>query len=489
MANYERLSGLDACFLGFETPNAYMHVAVTGIFEAGASRRRGGGVDIDRIRSHVAGRLSRVPRFRQRLQHLPVMRDAVWIDDDRFDVAHHVHHASLPHPGSTEQLQQRCAEILERPLDRRRPLWEAWVIEGLAGGAFAFLVKVHHCIVDGIAGIGMLAALLDVEPTPLRALPVAWEPRPAPTSGELLLDEAARRLQATVEVGRAARQALANPLDGAGRLGAATSSLWRLLRTSLSPAPAVSFNRPIGPHREVTWRHFDLATVKAIARRLGGTVNDVVLTVVSGALGDALRAAGETVPDEPLRAVVPVSVRTAEEFAAPGNRVSLWLVPLPVNDRDPRRRFETIHATTEELKTAGQATGGSVIAEAANWAGGAVIESAARFIGSARIYNLIVTNVPGPGIPLYLAGSRMLEVHPHLPLFERQGIGVALLSYVGRLSVCIAADWDLGTLLHELVQRLESGLVELAATVGLTLETDRAAIPNGRPRRRAGARR
>src|SRR5262245_28424107 len=253
MANYERLSGLDACFLGFETPNAHMHVAVTGIFEPGPSRRRGGGVAIDRIRSHVAGRLSRLPRFRQRLQHLPVMRDAVWIDDDRFDVAHHVHHASLPQPGSTDQLQQRCAEILERPLDHRRPLWEAWVIEGLAGGAFAFLVKVHHCIVDGIAGIGMLAALLDVEPTAPRDRPVAWEPRPAPTSAELLLDEGARRIRATIHVGRAVRRVLADPLGGASRVGAASESLWRLLRTSMSAAPEVCFNRPIGPHREVAW--------------------------------------------------------------------------------------------------------------------------------------------------------------------------------------------------------------------------------------------
>jgi WS/DGAT/MGAT family acyltransferase len=507
MGHYERLSGLDECFLGFETPTAYMHVAVTGIFERGPSSRRGGGVDIDSIREHVAARLPRVPRFRQRLQYLPVTRDALWIDDERFDVAHHVRHASLPQPGSIEQLQQRCAEILERPLDRRRPLWEAWVIEGLAGGAFAFLVKVHHCIVDGIAGIGMLAALLDVDATSSRDRPVAWQPRPAPTTGELLLDEGARRMRATVDIGRAVRRVLADPLGGASRVGAAGRSLWQLLRTGMSAAPEVCFNRSIGPHREVTWLHFDLATVKAIARRLGGTVNDVVLTVVSGALGTALRAAGEAVPAEPLRALIPVSVRTAEEFGTPGNRVSLWLVPLPVSDPDPRARFETVHATTEELKSGGQAAGGSVIAEAANWAGGAVVESAARLIGSARIYNLIVTNVPGPSVPLYLAGSRMTEVHPHLPLFERQGIGIALLSYVGRLSVCIAADWDLGGLLRDIARRLDGGLAELAAVAGLTSATEEEgagtasrhratgatvtppAAPSGRLLRSAGARR
>jgi WS/DGAT/MGAT family acyltransferase len=196
-------------------------------------------------------------------------------------------------------------------------------------------------------------------------------------------------------------------------------------------------------------------------------VNDVVLTVVSGALGAALRKRGERVPDFPLRAVVPVSVRSAEEFGAPGNRVSLWLVPLPVRERNPRRRFREIHAITDELKRSGEATGGSVIAEAANWAGGAVVELTARLVGSSRLYNLIVTNVPGPAIPLYLAGSMLREAYPHLPLFEQQGLGIALLSYVGRLAVCIAADWNLGDLLHDIVEGLGTGFADLASLVGL----------------------
>ena len=295
--HYERLSGLDECFLGFETPQRVRCTSRSrASSSAGPLGRARGGIAIDRIREHVAARLPRVPRFRQRLAHLPVLRDALWIDDERFDIARHVRHASLPQPGSIEQLQQRCAEILERPLDRRRPLWEAWVIEGLAGGGFAFLVKVHHCIVDGIAGIGMLAALLDVEPTPRgRPPPIAWQPRPAPTARELLRDEVARRARRHDRYRSRARRVLADPRAGPAASARAGRSLWRLLRTGLSPAPEVCFNRPIGPHREVAWRHFDLATVKAIARRLGGTVNDVVLTVVSGALGTALRAAGEDV--------------------------------------------------------------------------------------------------------------------------------------------------------------------------------------------------
>ncbi len=471
-ASYERLSGLDACFLGFETRNAPMHVAVTAIFERGPLGRARGGIDLARIREHLSGRLPHVPRFRQRLAHLPLVRDAVWVDDDRFDMTHHVRHASLPHPGSSEQLTQRCAEILERPLDRRRPLWEAWVVEGLAGGGFALVVKVHHCIVDGIAGIGMLAALLDAEATPAAHDASPWEPRPAPTARELLRDEVARRAGAAIDLGRAIGRTLTDPGSGVSRIGNAAGSLWRLLRTGLAPAPEVSFNRPIGPHRHVAWQHFDLATVKAIARRLGGTVNDVVLTVVSGAIGSALRAHGEPVPAEPLRTVVPVSMRTAEEFGAPGNRVSLWLVPLPVSEPDPQRRFQTIHASTDELKRGGDSSGGSVIAEAANWAGGAVVESAARLIGTARIYNLIVTNVPGPSFPLYLAGARMREVYPHLPLFEQQGIGIALLSYLGRLAVCMSSDFDLRDLLGAIAARMEAGLAEVAALAGLSIDAD-----------------
>jgi WS/DGAT/MGAT family acyltransferase len=470
MAVYERLSGLDACFLGFESANTYMHVAVTALFEPGPMSTPSGGVDIERMRAHVKARLPTLLRFRQRLLHVPVVRDPVWVDDDRFDLAYHVRHASLPRPGSAAQLQARSAELLERPLNRQRPLWELWVIEGLEGGGFALVVKVHHCIVDGIAGIGMLVGLLDVERRAATPAALPWFACPAPTTGELVRDEVGRRARAAVGVGRALRGALADPAGSAAGLGAAASSLWRLVRTGFSPAPEVCFNRPIGPHRQIAWRHFELDVVKAVARRLGGTVNDAVLTMVSGALGATLRHHGEAVPREGLRAVVPVSTRRAEDIGAPGNRVSLWLVPLPVAVRNARRRFTAIHETTERLKRGGEAAGGAVVAEAANWAGGAVVEQAARLIGSVRIYNLIVTNVPGPAIPLYLGGSRLREVYPHLPLFEQQGLGIALLSYAGRLHVGVTADWNLGSMLADLVERLEAAHAELLHAAGMSAD-------------------
>jgi diacylglycerol O-acyltransferase len=472
MGSYERLSGLDACFLGFETPNAYMHVAVTALFERGPLSTPGGGVDIARIRAHIASRLPALPRFRQRLLHVPIVRDPIWVDDDRFDLTYHVRHASLPQPGTAAQLQERSAELLERQLNRQRPLWEIWVIEGLDGGGFALVVKVHHCIVDGIAGIGMLTALLDVERRPPPSVVPTWYPRAAPSGGELLRDEIGRRARATFEVGKSVGRAVSDPVGAAAGLGATAGSLWRLVRNGLSPAPDVCFNQSIGPHRKIAWRQLDLARVKAAAKRLGGTVNDAVLTMVSGALATTLRHQGESLPRDGLRAVVPVSVRSAEELGAPGNRVSLWLVPLPLAGRNTRRRFVTIHASTDELKQSGQATGGMVITEAANWAGGAVVEQAARLIGTARLYNLIVTNVPGPAIPLYLAGSRLREVYPYLPLFEQQGLGIALLSYAGRLHVGIVVDWNLSAFLADLEDRFDEAFADLIATAGLPDECE-----------------
>jgi len=483
MTHYERLSGLDACFLGFETRNAYMHVAVTAVFEAGPLARPGAGIDIDRIWRHLQARVERIPRFRQKLNHLPLVGDAVWVDDDGFDLKRHLRFTRLPQPGSVEQLRTRCAEILERPLDRRWPLWEAWVIDGLAGGRFALVAKVHHCIVDGIAGIGMLAALLDLDPDAVIPEPEPWKPRPAPTAAALLRDEVARRAQGAANAGRAVSRWLRGPREAAGLVGSAAGSLWRLVSTTLASPPAVRFNDPIGPHRDVSWTSVALATVNRVAQGLGGTVNDVVLTMVSGALGATLRESGDPLPTEPLRVLVPVSVRRADELGEAGNRVSLWLVPLPIAETDARRRFESIRAVTQELKRGGEATGGTVVAEAANWAGGAVVETLARVVGSTRVSNLIVTNVPGPPVPLHLAGARMVEAYPHLPLFEQQGLGLALLSYTGRLAFCLVADWDQRGMLSGVMRHLESGLDELATAIGVPIE--RVVAGEGRRRRRA----
>jgi diacylglycerol O-acyltransferase / wax synthase len=460
---YERLSALDQSFLAFETPNAYMHVALTAIFEPGSLSTPQGGVDVGRIRQHIAARLRFIPRYRQRLMHTPVMSDAIWVDDDRFDLGYHVRHASLPRPGGERQLQRRCAEILERPLDRQHPLWEVWVIEGLSGGRFAMLSKVHHCMVDGIAGVDILAALLGTEPCATLEPIEAWEPRPMPADRELLGNEMRRRTRAAIGL---VRDAVREPRRMGRDLGARAAALIRLLGR-LGRAPSTPFNQPIGPHRRVDWLSFELATIKAIRNQLGGTINDVVLTTVAGAIGKFLARRRIELGGE-FRTVIPVSVRGADERGVPGNRVSVWLTALPVHERDARRRLAAVRALTLQLKDDHDAMGAEIVTQAAEWTTANVIKLAAQFINYARCFNLIVTNVPGPPVPFYLLDARMAAAYPHLPLFENQGLGVALFSYAGRLYWGVGADWNQMSDLGEFMREVAEAFDELCAVAGVS---------------------
>lgn len=440
---YERLSRLDETFLAFETPTTYMHVALTAVFEVESLRTAEGGVDLDRIRRLIASRLPLIPRYRQRLARVPLVNDAIWVDDERFDLRYHVRHASLPRPGSSAQLRRRCAEILERPLNRARPLWEIWVIEGLSENHFALLAKVHHCMVDGVGGVELLATLLNVEPQSDPGEPEPWQPRPAPENARLLRDEALRRARRFAGLGRRLGTALAAPRESREELGARVSALWSLATSSLRPSSSLPFNGPVGPHRRIAWQSWDLEQVKRVGRQLGGTVNDIVLATITGALR---RYLGRRPLDSPLRSLkiaVPVNVRAADERGRLGNRASVWILSLPLDTPDPLHRLRQLHQTTTWLKRSQQARAADLLARAAEFTSGNMLQVGVRLISSASPYNLIVTNVPGPSLPFHLLGARMLEAYPHLPLFENQGLSVALFSYVGRLHWGLTADWDL----------------------------------------------
>lgn len=482
---YERLSALDQSFLALETPNAYMHVALTAIFEPGSLATPEGGVDIERIRRHIAARLRLLPRYRQRVLHTPLSSEAVWVDDDAFDLGYHVRHASLPRPGGERQLQRRCAEILERPLDRRRPLWEVWIIEGVSAGRFAMLAKVHHCMVDGVAGVDILAALLGTEPVETLEPIEPWVPRPMPGERELLADEVRRRARASLGLARGLRDALRAPVQTGRAVGERAAAIVHLL-SRVGSAPSTPFNQPIGPHRRVDWLAMELAAIKEIRTSLGGTINDVVLTTVAGAVGKFMARRGVRV-EGAFRTVVPVNVRTADEHGSLGNRVSLWLATLPIEVRDARRRHAAVRELTARLKNDNDAMGGELMMQAAEWTTANVINLAAQFINRARRFNLIVTNVPGPPMPFYLLGARMVAGYPHLPLFENQGLGVALFSYAGTLYWGVAADWNQLPDLSELMSELAESFDELqAAARALALPEPAAAdvpAPRGaRPR-------
>jgi len=479
---YQRLSGLDQSFLHFETPSTYMHVALTAVFECGSLARPGDGIDIKRIRRYVASRLHLLPRYRQRLAYIPLVQDPVWIDDDAFDLDYHVRHTHVPRPGTERQLQTLCARILERPLDRTKPLWETWFIEGLAGGRFAMLSKVHHCMVDGIAGVDLLAALLTMAPLDHVEKPERWVPKPAPPGKQMLRDDLMRRARASLGVVRRLpswmRKGGAEGAEWNGRLAA----LWGLVRAGVQGAADTPFNQPIGPHRRVDWLRFELDDVKAVKNRLGGTLNDVVLATVAGALRRFLQHRRART-DAELRAVVPVSVRATDERGVPGNRVSVWLAPLPIEDPDPRIRYARIRDTTTTYKENQQARGAQVLTETADWTTSPAIGLIVRLISKARAFNLIITNVPGPAMPFYLLDAPMVAAYPYVPLFENQGLGIALLSYAGHLYWGLVGDWDLMPDLHQLREFIPAAFVELREAAGLPAPATEPARP--RPGRRS----
>ncbi len=466
IASYDKLSKLDEVFLAFETPDTYMHVALTGIFEASHLADRDGAVDLGRIRAHVASRLHLIPRYRQRLAYVPLVNDAVWIDDDHFDLAYHIRQASLPRPGTDTQLQQRVAEILERPLNRSRPLWEIWIIEGLDARRVALLAKVHHCMVDGVGGVELLAALLGPNAEGHHEGDTRWEARPAPGDLQLFGDELMRRAQRLVRLGRDLRSAVRTPGRSAAEVGTRFSALVSLMRNGVGRSHVAPFTGRVGPHRRIAWHSTAIDDVTSVRRRLGGTINDIVLTTVAGGLRRYLMRRTESSTAPALKVAVPVNVRAHDEQGRLGNRASAWIVPLPVDTADPRRRLVKVCRETSRLKTESHREGVTLLTQAAEWTTGHMLHAGVRLIASASAHNLIVTNVPGPPGPLYLLGARLLEAYPHLPLFENQGLGIAVFSYRQRLHWGLTADWDLLPDPGDLVADLQEAFAELRWLAG-----------------------
>ncbi|MFN2388004.1 MAG: wax ester/triacylglycerol synthase family O-acyltransferase [Actinomycetota bacterium] len=455
MARFERLSVLDELFLHLEGPNTHMHVGGAAIFE-------GPPPPYEEFLEGVARRLQMVPRFRQRLAFVPFgLGRPVWVDDAHFNIEYHVRHTAMPPPGDDAKLKNLTARIMSQQLDRTKPLWEMWFAKGLTGDRFALISKTHHCLVDGVSGADIMSVLMDPSPEPAAIADEPWTPRPEPTKEELLADAVRERVTSPVEAVRSIQSALMDPkglpnqvLEGAKALGA-------FLGGTLDFAPASSLNQPIGPHRRFETVLADLGEIKRVKNSLGGTVNDVVLAVVAGGLRHLLQARGESVDDLELRAMVPVSVRADGDRGALGNRVaSLW-APLPVHERDPVARLHVVSERMKDLKVSGQAVGAEILTTLGEYAPPTILAQAARLVARQRAYNLTVTNVPGPQIPLYMSGRRMQEVYPVLPLIDNTSLGVALLSYNGTIGFGLLADFDTVPDLGVLAEGIEKSLAEL----------------------------
>ncbi len=467
MANPDRLTGLDSSFLHLERDATHMHVAGCMVFE-------GSPPGYEDLVAQIVSRLHLVPRYRQRLAFVPLNQGRpVWVDDPHFNVNFHVRHSALPRPGGDAQLKRLTGRVFSQALDRARPLWELWLVEGLSDGRFALLSKTHHALVDGVSGVDIATVLFDSAPEPMPVAPPEheWIPRPLPSGAQLLADALLERTTVPAEIARGARATLRGPRHVAARVSQALGGLGAVARTGLQAAPPSPFNVKIGPHRRFTWVCGELSEFKAVKNAIGGTVNDVVLAAVAGALGRYLRLHGEATEDLTLKAMVPVSVRADVQRGALGNRVAAMWVPLPVGLSDPVQRLLTISREMDGIKDSGQAVGAQVLTELTGFAPPTIMAQAARLQARQRMFNVVVTNIPGPQFPLYMLGRQLEAMFPMVPLAENQALGIAIMSYNGQLNFGLNSDYDALGDLEALADELRASIEELSAAAGASAET------------------
>ncbi|MGZ5310569.1 MAG: WS/DGAT/MGAT family O-acyltransferase [Solirubrobacterales bacterium] len=458
---HQRLTGLDSSFLHLEQGGAHMHVASTTLFEGPAP-------PYVEFRDHIASRLHLVPRFRQKVRFIPFGQGRpVWVDDPHLNLSYHVRHTSLPAPGSEEQLRSLAARIFSQRLDRSKPLWELSLIEGLEGNRFAIVGKTHHAMVDGVSGVDITSVLFDMdrEPEQPPRPPDTWAPDPEPTGAELLAEALVERAVSPREAARGFRRLLRAPRRAAGHAVEQAVAAGTFARAGLS-APETPFNVEIGPHRRFAWVRAGLDDLKTVKNEQGGTVNDVILAAVAGALGRYLRSHGYRTEELEMRAMVPVSVRSQDERGALGNRVSSMMARLPVWCEDPVERLHRVSATMGDLKESKQAMGATVMTQLTDFAPPTIAGQAARLQSRQRFFNLVVTNVPGPQFPLYLMGRRMERVFPMVPLAKRQAVCVGIMSYDGQVNFGLIGDYDAMSDLDDLAADLEASIEELVEVAG-----------------------
>ncbi len=462
----DRLTATDTIFLEIEDAAVHMHVGAVALFESEPLRDEDGRLDFERIRTFTDRALHASPRCRQKLATEPRFEHPVWVDDARFNLDYHVRHTALPPPGDLRQLKRLAGRLFSQKLDRSKPLWEMWVVEGLQDGRFAVIMKAHHCMVDGIAGVELLAALLRLDRD--ASLPEArtFRPRPAPGEARMLLDELAQRASLPLDLLRGVPDSLRNPGRVLSSLRESASSLGETIAAGLAPTADTPFAVELGPYRRFDWIRTPVSDVREIRKHLGGTLNDVVLATVAGGVGRFLRERGTDLDaDDVFRVMVPVSVRREDQHGHPGNRVVNFLARLPVDERDPRRRLERTIETTRELKSTRRVDGAELLEDIADRTFDSLLTGFVQLAARTHAYNMVVTNVPGPQRPVYLLGSQLEEIYPLVPLFSGQGMGIALFSYDGSLCWGFSADWDAFPDLHDFALQIgeEFDLLHAAA--------------------------
>jgi diacylglycerol O-acyltransferase len=465
----DRLSAVDASFLAQEGDTSHMHVGAVFVFE-------GPPPSYEDFCNQVRARLHLVPRYRQKLAVPPLETGRpLWVDDPNFNLEYHIRHTALPAPGSEDQLRALAARIHSQQLDRSKPLWETWLVQGLEGNRFALISKTHHALVDGISGVDLITVLFDTTPVP-QEIPhegEPWMPQPEPSA----LDMAARGVKGLAKLpfqltGRAL-SAASHPAHTIDTAREAVEGLGEVVWAGLNPAPDTPLNVEIGPHRRLVFVRCELDQFKLVKNEFGGTVNDVVLAVVSGALKDWLRSRGVRTEGLELRALVPVSIRGNEQRGQLGNQLAVMRGPLPVYVEDPVARLRVVKAAMDGLKESKQAVGAEVLTSMQNFAPPTILAQASRLNFSTRLFNLLVTNVPGPQFPLYLLGRELQDLFPVAFLPKNHALAIAIISYNGGIDFGLLGDYDAMGDIDFVGERIEASLDELV----------KAAKAQGKPKR------
>jgi diacylglycerol O-acyltransferase len=461
--SFDRLSPLDASFLHVEDDVSHMHIAAIGIFEGPVPQ-------YSDVVNMVRGKLPLVPRYRQVVRFVPLdMGRPVWVDDQHFNIDYHLRHTALPAPGGEGELRALVGRVMAQQLDRSKPLWEIWMVEGLGGGRWALLSKTHHALVDGVSGTDLLAVIMDTSPQPSPPVADDWVPRPAPSGAGLVLAAATDLARSPYEQLRAVRASTRVPrhaLSRAGEVARGLSSMAGLIR----PTPISSLNGPLGPHRRYAWAATTVDDIKRVRKGLGGAFNDVVLASITNGFRELLRSRGESV-ERVVRTLVPVSVRARNPGAmAVGdgtlqNKVSAMFAALPVGIDDPAERLRAITLQMTGLKESKEAVAGEALTSLSGFAPPMLLALGMRLATrvAQRNINTVTTNVPGPQLPLYVAGRRMVTAYPYVPLAGQVRIGLAIFSYDGQVTFGITGDWDTTEDLDVLGRGIESGMRTMLA--------------------------
>jgi len=464
----DRLSSVDAAFLAQEKPNTHMHIGALALFE-------GEPPVLDEFLAHIESRLHLVPRYRQKLATPPLETGRpLWVDDPTFNLAYHVRHTALPRPeassplrspapGDEDALLAMCARVFAQRLDRSKPLWELWLVEGLRGGGFALVSKTHHAVVDGVSGVDLSTVLFDLSAEGPGEVNGAepWVPQPEPSSAELAAHGLTGAVRAVAEVATGALGAVSHPGEAIEKAREVAAGIGEVAWTALNAPPDTPFNVAPGAHRRIRVVRAGLDEFKLVKSAFGTTVNDVVLAVVTGALAYFLQSRGRRTEGLELKAAVPVSVRSEEQRGALGNQLTQIMAPLPVFLDDPIARLQYVKAAMDGLKESRQAMAASTIASLQGFAPPTIHAQASRLNFSGRFFNLLVTNVPGPQFPLHVLGRKLSEIFPIPFLAGERALAIAIMSYDGKVGFGLLGDYDALPDLDVVAEGIEASLAQL----------------------------